>query len=60
LWRVATDGGELSIWSVGEDRRDDKGSSEWTPQAPLDVVVHFGLAAPAPTKVATRSKKPAQ
>ena len=58
LWRVATDGGELTIWSVGEDRRDDKGVSEWTPQAPVDVAVHFSLAVPqlakAPTKKAIR------
>ena len=42
-WRVAQDGSELSLWSVGEDLRDDKGSSDWTPQAPVDVVVHFRL-----------------
>jgi hypothetical protein len=40
-WRVSQDGSELSLWSVGEDRRDDKGSSDWTSEAPLDVVVHF-------------------
>jgi len=56
LWRVASDGSELSIWSVGEDRRDDKGSSEWAKQAPIDVTVHFGLAALAPpVKTAKRS-----
>ena len=42
-WRVSQDGSELTLWSVGEDRRDDKGSSEWTSEAPLDVVVHFRL-----------------
>ena len=42
-WRLSQDGRELSLWSVGEDRRDDKGSSEWTAQAPIDVVVHFAL-----------------
>jgi len=42
-WRIAQDGSELSLWSVGEDRRDDKGSSEWAAQAPIDVVVHFKL-----------------
>ncbi|MGD8861153.1 MAG: hypothetical protein PVI30_14190 [Myxococcales bacterium] len=42
-WRVSQGGSELSVWSVGEDRRDDKGSSEWAMQAPLDVVVHFPL-----------------
>jgi hypothetical protein len=50
-WRVGQDGAELSVWSVGEDRRDDKGSSEWAMQAPLDVVVHFPLrAAEAPKR----------
>jgi hypothetical protein len=42
-WRMSQEGRELSIWSVGEDRRDDKGSSDWASQAPLDVVVHFRL-----------------
>jgi len=42
-WRITQDGTELSIWSVGEDRRDDKGTSDWTTQAPIDVVVHFRL-----------------
>lgn len=42
-WRLSQDGRELSLWSVGEDRRDDKGSSEWAAQAPIDVVVHFAL-----------------
>jgi hypothetical protein len=65
LWRVAMDGSELSIWSVGEDRRDDKGSSEWAKQAPVDVTVHFGLSAPAsPVKTAAKrtraSEKAAQ
>jgi hypothetical protein len=47
-WRVPQDGTELTLWSVGEDRRDDRGSNEWTSQAPLDVVVHFRLRTPAP------------
>jgi hypothetical protein len=42
-WRLAQDGRELTLWSVGEDRRDDKGSSDWAAQAPIDVVVHFKL-----------------
>ena len=42
-WRTAADGSELSLWSIGEDRRDDKGSTEWTAQAPRDVVVYFPL-----------------
>lgn len=44
-WRVAQDGSELTVWSMGEDRRDDKGSAEWAAQAPLDVTVHFPLSA---------------
>jgi hypothetical protein len=44
-WRLPQDGTELTLWSVGEDRRDDKGSSEWTVQAPIDIVVHFRLRA---------------
>lgn len=46
LYRVTDDGSELSIWSVGEDMRDDGGSSDWGLQAPVDVVVHFKLVAP--------------
>src|SRR5262249_13213021 len=42
-WRLSQDGRELSIWSVGEDRRDDKGSGEWRSHAPIDVVVHLKL-----------------
>jgi hypothetical protein len=45
-WRLSADGTELSLWSVGEDRRDDKASSDWTSQAPVDVVVHMRLKAP--------------
>jgi hypothetical protein len=65
-WRVAHDASELSIWSVGEDRRDDKGSTSWTSQAPIDVTIHFGLTAPvlaakAPnTAKKLRSEKAAQ
>jgi hypothetical protein len=58
-WRIAQEGGELTIWSVGEDRRDDKGSSDWTDQAPVDVRVHFALDAPAtdkPVKAARASR----
>jgi hypothetical protein len=42
-WLVPEAGVELSIWSVGEDRRDDKGLTEWTAAAPIDVVVRFPL-----------------
>jgi len=61
LWRVTQDGSELSIWSVGEDRRDDKGASGWTAQAPIDVTLHFALGGPvlsakAPAGKAQRSR----
>jgi hypothetical protein len=55
-WRLAQEGGEFSIWSVGEDRRDDKGTSEWSAQAPIDVVVRFRLR-PLPSEDAP--KRPA-
>jgi hypothetical protein len=42
-WRVPDNGAELAVWSVGEDRRDDKGMSEWTAMTPIDAVVHFQL-----------------
>jgi hypothetical protein len=56
-WRIAQDGSELSVWSVGEDRRDDKGASEWGAQAPLDVVVHFRLHALDPVEGAKRGSR---
>jgi hypothetical protein len=56
-WRVAQDGSELTLWSVGEDRRDDKGSSEWTSEAPLDVVVHFRLRSLDPPEPAKRGSR---
>ena len=55
-WRIAQDGTELSLWSVGEDMRDDKGSSEWTSEAPLDVVLHFRLRSLDPPEPARRSR----
>lgn len=54
-WRIAQDGSELSLWSVGEDRRDDKGSGEWAAEAPLDVVVHFRLRAFEPPETGKRT-----
>jgi hypothetical protein len=45
-WRLSQDGAELTLWSVGEDRRDDKGASDWSAQAPVDVVVHVPLRTP--------------
>jgi hypothetical protein len=44
-WRVTQDGSDLAVWSVGENLRDDLGNDEWEGQAPLDVIVHFTLAA---------------
>jgi len=44
-WRINVDGSELTLWSVGENMRDDKGSADWMPQAPVDVVVHFRIGA---------------
>jgi hypothetical protein len=44
-WRYSPDGTELTLWSVGEDRRDDKGTGDWSDQAPVDVVVHVPLKA---------------
>ncbi|HKP63229.1 MAG TPA: hypothetical protein VJV78_41110 [Polyangiales bacterium] len=45
-YRVADNGSELTLWSIGEDYKDDGGSSEWTDSAPVDVVVHFTLTKP--------------
>jgi hypothetical protein len=56
-WRLSADAGELTLWALGEDRRDDKGSSEWTPQAPRDVVVHFQLPALEDPEAKKRSPK---
>ncbi|HEX7480522.1 MAG TPA: hypothetical protein VF331_22170 [Polyangiales bacterium] len=43
-FRVAADGSELVLWSVGEDLKDDFGSDEWADAAPLDVTVHLPLS----------------
>jgi hypothetical protein len=43
-YRIADNGSELTLWSTGEDYKDDGGSSEWTETAPVDVVVHFTLS----------------
>jgi hypothetical protein len=42
-YRVADDGHELTLWSVGEDLRDDRGTDAWGPSAPRDVTVHLPL-----------------
>jgi hypothetical protein len=34
---------ELTLWSVGEDFRDDGGSDEWNGSASRDVTLHFPL-----------------
>jgi hypothetical protein len=44
-WRFSQDGAELTLWSLGEDRRDDKAAGDWRAQAPVDVVVHVPLMA---------------
>jgi hypothetical protein len=48
-YHVATNGAELTLWSVGEDFRDDMGSDEWSDAAPRDVTLHFPLG-PRETK----------
>jgi hypothetical protein len=45
-YRIAENGAELTLWSIGEDYKDDAGSAEWTETAPVDVVVRFALAKP--------------
>ncbi|HKU44003.1 MAG TPA: hypothetical protein VJR89_37840 [Polyangiales bacterium] len=47
-YRIANDGSELTLWSIGEDYKDDNGSSEWTESAPVDVVLHIQLSKPQP------------
>ncbi len=42
-FRVSADGTELTLWSVGEDLKDDFGSDAWSDVAPLDVTLHFVL-----------------
>lgn len=54
-WRVAQDGSEITLWAVGEDLRDDKGTDEWAPQAPLDVAVHVGFPPLTPAKNVART-----
>jgi hypothetical protein len=44
-YRVAANGSEFTLWSVGEDFRDDAGSDEWNDAAPRDVTLHFALGA---------------
>jgi hypothetical protein len=44
-FRVSDAHPELTLWSVGEDFRDDGGSDEWIGRAPRDVTLHFPLAA---------------
>jgi hypothetical protein len=47
-WRIADNGSELTLWSIGEDYKDDDGSAEWGDAAPVDVVVRFALMKNAP------------
>jgi hypothetical protein len=43
-FRVTDAHPELTLWSVGEDYRDDGGSDEWVGRVPRDVTLHFPLA----------------
>jgi hypothetical protein len=47
-YRVAADGSELVVWSVGEDMHDGRGSEEWHDAAPMDVTVRFPILTPKP------------
>jgi hypothetical protein len=47
-WRFAQNGTELTLWSIGEDYKDDGGSSDWTDAAPVDIVMRFPLTKSAP------------
>jgi hypothetical protein len=47
-WRFSENGAELTLWSIGEDYKDDGGSSDWTDAAPVDIVVRFALTKNAP------------
>jgi hypothetical protein len=42
-YQVASNGVELSLWSVGADFRDDNGADDWTEAGPRDIAVHFPL-----------------
>lgn len=42
-YRIAPNGVEFSLWSVGADLRDDDGSDEWTEAGPRDVTLHVAL-----------------
>jgi len=56
-FRIAQDGGELTLWSVGEDMRDDRGTDEWGTEAPLDVVVHLRLPAIQDERSKSKARK---
>ena len=45
-YRVAADGSEVVVWSVGEDMHDDNGSDDWTDAAPIDVTLRFPIPRP--------------
>jgi len=47
-YHVASNGAELTLWSVGEDYRDDLGSDEWKGPTARDVTLHFALEAREP------------
>jgi hypothetical protein len=52
-FRVASNGAELTLWSVGEDFRDEAGSDDWSGPAPRDITLHFPLG-PRDQKLAKR------
>jgi hypothetical protein len=41
---VASNGAELTLWSVGADFHDDNASEEWNESMPRDVTLHFPLS----------------
>ena len=43
-YHVAINASEFTLWSVGEDFRDEGGSEEWSGAAPRDIALHFPLA----------------
>jgi hypothetical protein len=52
-YSIASNGAELTFWSVGEDFRDDNASDNWSGPAPKDITLHFPLG-PRDAKLAKR------
>lgn len=42
-YRVSQNGADLTLWAVGPDMRDDRGSDEWGEAGPKDITVHVAL-----------------